>query len=525
MRTLFLGFVFFLCVACTLSADTVPFALYDVNGNSCFGRLLELTPEKIVLRTEDGEKKEFAAKEVAKLENLLRNPFASQDSAPERSMPSNTMNRWVSPMRSAIPMIQPPPGSRTVASLREKKEAETKADAEKSEFPSSLTVVELTDGSRLLATELNVNGKTATLRLFSEGELTQPLDRLVAVRLMVGDPTQIIAPPADWTKLLAKPSAKGDRLVVGTAGTLDAHEGILNEIGSETIRFTADGDTLPIPRRKVFGVIFHQPEPPKSNRPFCRLVCWNGTFLVLDSLELRAPHPNPLPEGEGTGNIPPGGEGIVGWKTLGGAEGTLRLEDIAEIVFETMGAVLLSKLTPDSVEQTLPFVWEKQEAVDTLPLALLQRFQANRLRQDGETPPLEILSRIVQRRIPGDIRSVKIVDLPIPDFQGIELDGTVYRQGLVVPAKTTLVFSLKEPFKAFTAKIGVDDRIRPNGQGRLTVLGDDLLLLDTVVYGDEPAQTIRLNIENCQKLTITVDFANGDAKAAVLSLAELKLEE
>ena len=522
MRISFWGFVFILCALCPLAADTVPFALHDVNGNSSFGRLLELTTEKIVFQTEDDERKEFAVKDVAKLESLLRNPFASKESTPERSarpIPVNRLNR--SGQGQVVPITRPPPGSRTVASLLEKKGAETKADAAKTEFPESLAVAELTDGSRLLATELTVKGKTATLQLFPQGELTLPLDRLLAVRLAVGDPMQVVDPPADWLKLLAKPSTKGDRLVVGAVGSLDAHEGILNEISGETIRFTVGGDTLPVPRRRVFGVIFHQPEPLPPDQPFARLACWDGTVLVLDSLEFRSPHPNPLPEGEGTEYR----EGTVGWKTLGGTEGVLQLEDVAEIVFETTGAVFLSELTPSSVEQTLSFVWEKQEDADASPLALLRRFQANRLRQGEEPPRDPILTGIAQRRMPGDARLAKIADLPIPDFQGIELDGTLYRQGFVVPAKTTLVFPLKESYKAFTVKVGVDDRLRPNGQGRLTILGDELLLLDTVVYGDESAQTIRLNIENCRKLTVSVDFVNGDAKAAVLSLVELKLVE
>ena len=513
MRTAFLGFVFFLCTVCHLAADTVPFALHDLDGNSSFGQILELTPERIVFQTEDGEKKEFTTKKVAKLENLLRNPFASTEVMPERAVRPITLDRLGRPTYNPIPPTnQPASGNRIVPLLRQRKEAETLVDDTKAKFPNSVVVVELTDGSRLLATELTAKGKTATLRLFPHGELTQPLDCLVAVRLAVGNPAQVIDPPADWLKLLTQPSTKGDRLVVGTAGALDAHEGILHEIGDETIRFTVDGDSLPIPRRRVFGLIFHQPEPPRPDRPFARLACWNGTFLALETLEAQAP--------------PPEEEGTLVWTTLGGAEGTSRLADVVEIVFETTGAVLLNALTPGRVEQALPFVWEKEEVAAASPPALFQRLRANRLQQGGEPPPLDpILEQVIKRRMPGDIRSAKIAELPIPDFQGIELNGTVYRQGLVVPAKTTLVFPLKEPYKAFTAKVGIDDRIRPEGQARLTIFGGELLLFDTIVYGDEPAQSIRLDIENCRKLTLSVDFLDGNSRAAVLSLVELKLTE
>ena len=489
-------------------ADTVPFALDDIDGNTSYGQLLELTPETIVLQTENGDKKEFAVKQVVRLKNLLRNPFVPADTTPERSALTVTLDQWGRPIRNQAPMMLPRPASIRGTTRPDMKEPETKTNDEKSGLPSSFVVIDLMDGSRLLATELTAKGKTATLRLFPQGELTLPLGLLVAVRLTVADIAQVFDSPSDWEKLIAKPTTKGDRLVVGTVGSLDGHEGILNEIGSETIRFTVDGETLPVPRKKIFGLVFHQPEQPKPERPFARLTCWNGTFLAISTLELAAA--SPLPEEEG---------GVV-WTTSAGAEGRLRLEDIDEIVFETTGTTFLSELTPSRIEQELPFVWEKREITDTSPLALFQRFQANRLHQDREVPP-PILDGLIQRRLPGDIRTQKITDLPIPDFQGMELDGSVYRQGLVIPAKTTLTFPLKEPYKTFAAKVGIDDRIRPEGQAHLMILGDDLLLFDAVVYGDEPAKAIRLNIENCRKLTIAVDFVNGNA--AVLSLAELKL--
>ena len=514
MKKLFLGCVLLFCGACRLVADTVPFALYDIDGNVSCGQLQELTAEKIVLRMEDGEKNEWTTKTVARLESLSHNPFTSKESTPEKS--ESVMAFWGRLGGRRIPAAVPsPPSSRTVASLLQKKEAETKAGVEKNVFPNNVIVVDLTDGSRLLAAGLTAKGKTAVLRLFPQGEATLPLDRFVAVRLAVATPSQVSDPPADWSKLLTKSTPKGDRLVVGTAGSFDAHEGILNEISDETIRFAVDGDTLPIPRRKVFGIIFHQPEPPKPNRPLCRLVGWNGTSLVLNSLELR----DLLPEEGGT---------VFVWKTLDGVEGELRMEDVAEIVFEATGVVSLSELTPSGIEQSLPFGWAKQPqsnaSAGVSPLEQFLRFQANRLLQDGESLPLDpILEQIVKRRLPGDRRTAKIAELPIPDFHGIELEGTVYRQGLVVPAQTTLIFPLKESYKTFTAKVGIDDRLRPDGQVRLTVLGDELLLLDTFVYGDEPTRTIHLDIERCRKLTISVDLVNGDSKAAVLSLAELKI--
>jgi len=506
MKKFFLFLLFFLGVSTSLAADPVPFALDDADGNTFYGQLLELTPEKIVLQTENGEKKELATKQVVRLKNLLRNPLATGDSAPERSALTVPLDQWGRPMRNPFPMMNPRPANNLAIKPRPQ-EPDGEVDDEKTELPGALALIDLTDGSRLLATELTAKGKTATLRLFPRGELTLPLDRLVAARLTVTNLPQVVDSPPDWEKLIAKPSAKGDRLVVGTIGSLDAHEGILNEIGGETIRFTVDGETLPVPRKKVFGLIFHQQELPKPERPLARLACWNGTFLALRALEF----PARLPEGE------------VAWTTLGGAEGHLCLEDVDEIAFDTMGAVLLSDLTPSRIEQALPFVWEKQAAADSSPLALFQRFQANRFRKVGESSTDPALEGIIPRRLPGDSRSVKTVDLPIPDFQGIELDGTVYRQGFVIPAKTTLVFSLKEPYKTFTAKIGIDDRIRPDGLVQLTVLGDEFLLLDTVVYGDQPAGTVRLDIERYRKLTISVDFVDGIARTAVLSLADMKL--
>ncbi len=514
----------FLVLCSVVFGAEIPFAVYDPDGNPQYGQLQALTSDKIVLLTDEGEK-EFLIKHVSLLDNLSRNPFVSGESTPEKDqkIEQAQVDQWGNRLNirfggrivlrggNAVPAPQNNNRGRRevdrqVASWIEKKGNEPVGAKAEESLPNSLAVLTLTDGSRLLATELTAKGKTATIKLFPNGELTLPLSSLTAALLKVDDPARIGNPPPDWMKYLVQQATKGDRLVVGQPGSLDAHDGIVNELGAETVRFTVDGDVLPVPRRKVFGLLFHQPEPPKPVKPFCRLHFWSGAVGVLKTLELRS-------------------DGLLAWTTLNGTQGTSRLDEIDEIVFETINSLSLTDLQPSGLKQQLSFAWEKAENTDASPLSLFQEFQAKRILQGQPTPPNAepALAQVMQRRIAGDSRQSNIPELPIPGLKGVQLDGAVYAQGLVIQAKTTISFTLKEPFKTLRARIGVDDRIRPDGQARLTILGDERLLYDGTVLGTEPSKSLQLNVDGVKTLTLTVDYLSGVSEASTVSIADLKL--
>jgi hypothetical protein len=65
--------------------------------------------------------------------------------------------------------------------------------------------------------------------------------------------------------------------------------------------------------------------------------------------------------------------------------------------------------------------------------------------------------------------------------------------------------------------------VRPNGNVRLVIQGDDRVLLETSVAGTEAARLVDLDLTGVRRLSILVDFGENLDVADHLDLAEARI--
>ncbi|MDR2440568.1 MAG: NPCBM/NEW2 domain-containing protein [Planctomycetaceae bacterium] len=508
-------------------ASEVPFEVTDADGNIVSGTVIAFDSVRLVLDTNEIQT-EILTEKIVRIQSLLGNPFlsavsdsgnlfgpSSNSNAPSRKQSSKSINA----------LLQ----KRETNSSQKKQEIETKPV-----FPDIVSVLELKDHTRLVATEFVTKGKSAVVRLLNNEEITLPLEQLLAVRLIVKGLNEVTTPPEDWQKFAVQSghAETGDRIIVGQPGSLDVYTGILREVGKDVISFIVDGETLPVPRRKVFGLLFQplhnlqntakntadQTPQTSPQTSFGSLALWNGTILYLHSLKSNE-------------------NGQWSWTTVSGVTGTLFLEEIDEFDLGRKNAFYLTDLKPVLLEQAFFFDREIDKTAKSVKTAGAEN-TANSLQLLRAYRTQKIISQLANSNnnnnstklpfLPSqpryDSRQNKIPDHPIPKFEGIVLDGKVYEHGFAVPAKTVFEYTLTDSFAMFRAVVGIDDRLRPNGGVRLRIQAEQQLLGDWVFYGDEPAKPLKLTLPpNTKTLKFEIDFINGITVPAILTLAEPQL--
>lgn len=116
---------------------------------------------------------------------------------------------------------------------------------------ASPVLVELAGGSRLLASDFRVAGKTAHLALPS-GELELDLGQVTAVRFSPASPEF----DAVWAEAIADTSAN-DRLVLQKKDKVDLVLGVVHDIDGQNVQFDLGG-LKPVKRERVLGIVYYR---------------------------------------------------------------------------------------------------------------------------------------------------------------------------------------------------------------------------------------------------------------------------
>ena len=321
--------------------------------------------------------------------------------------------------------------------------------------------VELNDGSIILGQHYVAQGAQAKLRL-AEGQLLEmPTGIVRTVRFQ--RPSAALA--AEWTRLVDM-NTDSDLLVVRKDETLDYHKGVLHDVTDDAVRFELDGDVLPVKRSKVFGIAYRHGVP--ANRPpaICRITDAAGSQWAAHSLALAEK---------------------LQWTTPAGLSVSQAMDRIVQIDFSGGKIVYLSELKPESVHWTSYFGPRK-------PLPAEEQFYAPRFDHNVDGGPLL-------------------------------LAGTSYRKGLALHGHTEIIYRLPGPFSHFRAMVGIDDAVRPRGKARLIIRGDDKVLLEAMISGNETPRNIELNLASVRRLTIVVDFADSLSAGNDLLMCDARLSK
>ncbi|MGA2061839.1 MAG: NPCBM/NEW2 domain-containing protein [Thermoguttaceae bacterium] len=304
--------------------------------------------------------------------------------------------------------------------------------------------IELTDGSTIVARQYTVRGDRAVITLLDDEVLETPTRSIRNVRLQHVSE----AVTDQWSQILTA-KLDGDVLVVHKGDNLDYQQGVLGDINSEVVRFQLDGEDLPINRAKVYGFVYRHPSGDEPSGPICRLIDIFGSHWQVSKIALEKKLQLTTPAGVTLSCSP---------------------EIAASIDFSLGKIVYLSDLKPESVAWT-PFF----STVKTLPS--MEQFYAPRHDRNFESNPLQ-------------------------------LAGTEYSKGLAIRSRTEVVYRLPGSFTRLKAVAGIDDSVRPQGNVRLVIRGDNNVLLDLPIAGTDAPKPIDLDLSGIRKLSILVDFGN-----------------
>ncbi len=335
--------------------------------------------------------------------------------------------------------------------------------ATKNESPAPQTPpsvwIELVDGSSLVGSAYTAAGGKG--KLVAAGvEVEVPVADIKAVRLQDQDE----AMAAEWREILDK-DTDSDLLVTRKGDSIDYHEGVLRDVTDKVVNFDLDGDILPIKLSKVHGLVHHHPAGRKLSEAICTLTDQAGSQWIVSTLKL--------------------GGSELQWTTRAGLEVARPLDAVERIDFSRGKIVHLGDLEPESALWT-PYFGTKKK------LPSMESFYAPRRNRGLE-----------------------------PD--GLRLGGKQYQKGLALHGHTKMVYRLPEGFRRLKATVGMDDRVRPRGNARLVVSGDERVLLETTVTGTDPPKEVDLDITGVRRLSILVDFGEDLGVADHLDLCEARI--
>ena len=320
--------------------------------------------------------------------------------------------------------------------------------------------VDLADGSRLVAAEYSVRDGLAKI-VGPRGRITEvPTRDVTAVRL--GPQTDALA--AEWARILES-DLDADLLVIRKTESLDYHQGVLGDVSDTVVRFDLDGERLSVKRAKVHGLVYHRAADRSLPDPACSVTDadgsrWQVQSITLDGEEFR-------------------------WSTPLGLEITSPSHEVVRIDFSQGKIVYLSDLEPESLEWTPYF---------------------------GSAQPLPALARLFAPRTDRGLEPGPLL-----------LDGKPYEKGLALHSRTRLVYRLPGRFRRLKATVGVDDRVRPQGNVRLVIHGDGRLLLETTITGTDPPQQLDLDLTGVRRLAILVDYGDDLDVADHLDLCNARV--
>lgn len=268
---------------------------------------------------------------------------------------------------------------------------------------------------------------------------------------------------AEWRRILEARHA-ADLLVIRKNDALDYHQGVIGDVTDSEVQFELDGDRLPVKRAKVAGLAYYHPPGRVMADSVCRITDVEGSVWAVRTMALGDK---------------------LDWTTGAGVKMSRLLSQVRRIEFSSDKVMYLSDLQPESSRWTPYF----------------------RLNKD-----LPSLSQFYTPRSDRNLRGGKL-----------ELAGRQYAKGLALHTRTTLVYRLPDRFRRFKATAGIDDSFRPSGQVRLIIRGDERVLMETTITGEQPPLEIDVDLTDVRRLTILADFGAGIDVGSHLLLCEARV--
>lgn len=314
------------------------------------------------------------------------------------------------------------------------------------------TKVQLTDDSILPADSYGVKEGQASIALPQGQPVKLPARQVRSVRFLEQDEEV----RALWNQILAD-DLRGDAVVVRKGGNgkpvvLDYLEGVIGEVDDKTIRFQLDGEEIPVNRERVQveGLVYYRPTA-KPAEPLCHIEAAGGARWSVSTLDLL--------------------EDALQLKTPAGIATSLPLARVRRFDFSLGKIVYLSDLEPLKKE------WQPYLSASETSGSAEQLFGLRRDRNFAGKP--------------------------------LSLGETPFRKGLALHSRYELTYRLPDEFTRLVTVAGIDPAQRRHGHVRLEIRGDDRVLFNRPLAGDDAPQPLEIDVTGVGRLTILVDYGRG----------------
>ena len=332
--------------------------------------------------------------------------------------------------------------------------------------PNPFSLVELSDGSQIVANACAIKGDSMELNLASGEKLTVPTNKISWVLFKA----QVASDRATWNERISK---KRKRDVVAILKKdADNPEGILNLLegtlgkGSDdgkTMEFSTVGSTkpIPVPQANLHGLVF-----------------------------LRALDAEALPV-------------------------------LCKVIDKSKSEFLAAKITLDKEN----LIIKTSAGLDlALPLASIHKldFSKGKLAYLSDIEPSKILLSQDEERLSAFRKDTNL------DGGPLRINGVSYAKGLAMLATTDLEFDLKGEYREFKAIAGFDDLVGGiEGSVILEIEGDgkQLVKLELTRKDKKRDNPINLSIKDVQRLRIVVRSSNPLEFGKHLDLANAQINK
>ncbi|MCH2209717.1 MAG: NPCBM/NEW2 domain-containing protein [Fuerstiella sp.] len=348
--------------------------------------------------------------------------------------------------------------------------------------PSDQGRILLADGSQIECGLESLTAQQARSETSAVGPLVIPRAALRAVRLSSANP--------DWDEqwnMFLKRTNENDLLILkkrdGTG--LDFYGGIVSAVSGDNVDFVLDGDTVPVPRSRIYGLIFAANTTASTGTTTIQFA--DGSAFIAQSL---------ITDGDGL-------------TVLSSWDQTLKisLETLHRIDFSGGRFHYLSDLDP--VKETY----------------------------FGIHPDGSLLAELLKS---GEVLSEDALNLwklhrdkiPMGPFGPLPLTlrGKVYRKGIWLFPRCRIDYALDSRYTAFQTIAGVDDEVAFNcsqsdnpSKVQLSILTDGDEAWNQVLDAPADPLTIDLDVRGVRTLSILVDFGDDDSACDFLDLANARL--
>jgi len=319
----------------------------------------------------------------------------------------------------------------------QQKPEEKKADA----------LVELVDGSTLVAREYTAGDRKARVVLADDEVLEIPTRDIATVRLQ--PPSEALA--KEWSRILGM-KTDTDLLVVRKGDVLDYHKGVLGDVSDKVVNFTLDGDKIPVKRPKVFGAAYYHAGGRELPAAVCQLTDNTGSRWSVRTIEMA----------DGLRLSTPAGVAIK-----------RPLERVSYLDFSGGKIIYLSDLKAESAKYTA--------YIEPAPPSQAELW-APRQDRNLEGKPLQVAGKQYSKGLWLHSRTEMVYRLP----------GRFSRLKAVVGIDDAV-------------------RSERIGNVDLVIRGDDKVLLKATITCEDPPKPLDLDLTGVRRLDILVDFgANTD---------------